>query len=827
MEYYFNHPSLQLSPIKQTIVFIVFPAFKIFIFVLGIFLIFSEFLRLQAVGFLILLISITQILRHNKAPHDLRFEKYRRHTKVYLKLHLTKHAFWFVLQSIRKGLAVKNPDVQKIFLINILKEKDCQKICKRIGVSPKNLKNELRKKTTLEKEQYIISDLKQIYSLNVKSILQQANELAEKANYPYITTGIIFISIIKNAHPEIRIILEKLNIRFADVYSAFLMETYQKNLSYTKKKQPLSKLHIFPERKRLLNRALTAKFTPTINQYGQDLTYIARKGEVGFLIGHKKEVSQILDILSRNLNRKVILVGENGSGRTSIIWHIAWLIEHEKVPKELLDYRLVELDLTKLLSGEENKTKEIIQNIINEILSSEKIILFLKNLAEISSSLEGKEIITVFMPIFQSQIPIISLTNNHGLSQLKNVLPVKQMFEVVTIKPLNEEESITFLSLEAILWEKEHKIIISPQAISRAVFIASDLIKDKPLPKSAEDLLLSTITNIKRKNKKYLSEEEVASVAETLLGIPVKKPLLKEKEILLNLEERMHERIVNQEEAIKELARVLRIYRTGLAKKSGPIGVFLFVGPTGVGKTETAKTLSKIYFPESEMLRLDMVEFQTAEDIEKLIGSTDGEIIGALTEPVRQNPYRVILLDEFEKTHPTLMKLFLPIFDEGKIKDAVGREVDFKHTIIIATSNAYSENIKEWLKEGLTFEEIKNKLKDKLSRIFSIELLNRFDNVIVYKPLGEKELIQIAQIMINNLKNDLQEKHKFELNITENALKEIVRQGTDPIFGARPLKRAIDKILRAEIAKLILQNKIEKGSQILIDFQDKFIFKIT
>lgn len=827
MLYSFDHPLFKISPAKQTIVTLLFITLKILIFVLGIFFIFLNIVSLRALGFLILLIGLTQILRHNKSPHDLRFEKHADHQKIDLKLHLTKHTFWFILNTFRKGLISGSGDVQKIFLYHLIKEKDCEKILERCGVSVKNLKKALKRKTSLEVTKYKWRELKEIYLVNLQEILKEANDLAEKINYPSIVTSTIFVSLIKLAHPEIKPILDEVGINFDIVYAAFLMEIYRKQIRLAKTKQPFSKFHIFPEKRRLFNKALTSPLTTTLNLYSQDLTYLARKGEIGFLIGHSEEISKTLDVLTRGIHQKVFLVGEEGSGRKTIVWHIAWLIEYEQAPKELLDYRLVEINLSQFLGGSRDYTRSICQKVLEEIFSTQKIIIFLENLPEIIISEEGKEILAIFLPLLQSNIPIIATGEKRGLSELEKFFNLRDYFEIVEVKPLNREESIIFLTLESLLWEKEHKLIISPQAISRAVSIAIDFIQEKPLPKSAEDLLLSSISQSKRLGKRFVSEMEVAEAAEALLRIPVTKPTEVEKEILLNLEEKMHERLVNQEEAIKEIARVLRTYRTGLSRKTGPIGVFLFVGPTGVGKTETAKVLSKIYFPNSEMLRLDMVEFQEADDVEKLIGSEDGKIIGALTEPIRLNPYRVILLDEFEKTHPNLMKLFLPIFDEGKVKDGLGREVDFRHTIIIATSNAYSEDIKNWLREGLNFEEVKTRLRDKLSQIFSVELLNRFDNIIIYKPLGESELMKIAQIMINDLNQDLSVNQGFTLELTENAMKEIVRIGTDPIFGARPLRRAIDQVIRGEIAKIILEGKVQRGQKILIDFQEKFVFNIV
>ena len=824
MQFSFNHPIFKLHPFQQTIILIINSTLKVFLVITSLFLLFSDFLRLKALGVFLIIISIYHIFRKNSTPHDLRYEV---KDKINLNDYLTKKAFWFIVNTFRRGLIIKSTDVQRIFLLFVIKEKEVSSILKRFNVDIKILTKELKQKTSLDKTDYSLKELREIYLTILKDILIRASSLAKAANIPSINLSVFFVSLIQSAHPELKNILLKYNLTFENIYAAFLMENYRHYLTPNSTPwQPLSKFNVLPSKTKLLNKALTMPSTPTLNTYGIDLTYLSRRGKIGFLIGHQEEFNRLLDVISRPVNNKVILVGEDGSGKTSIVWHLAFRIDYEKVPKALLDYRVIHLDLTQFLSGQKEKNKEILNEILRELFNAQMIILIISGLEELNKTEEGKEIISIINPLIQSTVPLIFLTTPSGLSNLETSLNLRNNFEIIQVNPLSKEESLFLITLEALMWEKQYKVIISPLTINKAIEIASDFIRTKPLPKSAEDLILEGISRIKRLGKKILEANDVLDVAETILKIPVKQPLIDEKRILTNLEDLMHQRIVNQEEAIKEIARVLRIYRSGITKKSGPIGVFLFVGPTGVGKTETAKTLSKLYFANSEMLRLDMVEFQNPEDIEKLIGSEDGKILGQLTEPLRQNPYRVILLDEFEKTHSSIMKLFLPIFDEGKIKDSLGREIDFTNTIIICTSNAYSEDIKNLINQGKSFEEIKTILKDKLSQIFSIELLNRFDNIIVFKPLSQNELKKIAQILISDLRKDLETRLTFYLEISETALQKIVEMGTDPIFGARPLKRAIDQTIKDGIAKLILADKIKQGSSVFIDYKDDFQFEV-
>jgi ATP-dependent Clp protease ATP-binding subunit ClpA len=339
--------------------------------------------------------------------------------------------------------------------------------------------------------------------------------------------------------------------------------------------------------------------------------------------------------------------------------------------------------------------------------------------------------------------------------------------------------------------------------------------------------LIEAKSLVKSKRKNFINRALIQEIIASKTKIPLADIQQDEKEKLLNLENLLKQKIIGQNEAIKEIARVLKIYRSGLEKKKGPIGAFLFVGPTGVGKTETAKALAKIYYgSEKQMIRLDMVEFQNPEDIDKLIGNKEGTILGRLTEPILQNPFSLILLDEFEKTHPTILKIFLPIFDEGFIKDALGREVDFTNALIICTSNAYSEFIKEAIENNMDFNLLKEQIKSKLSQIFSVELLNRFDNIVIYKPLNKESLIKICDLLIEDLKSELLLEHGISLEITDKAKEELVKLGTDPIFGARPLNRKINEILKSEIANFILADKIKRGNKILVDYKNNFEFII-
>jgi ATP-dependent Clp protease ATP-binding subunit ClpC len=703
--------------------------------------------------------------------------------------------------------------LQVLFLKELLKNKKIQSVFFRLGINSRDFLNSITNTDEINK--------------NFLPIIISAFELARNLNYPNINILFLLYGLRINAIPSLNEIFEKFDCKKEFLLSAILMEIYREKTKWSLRSK-IQQLSIFQPRfskKALLNPALTTRVTNILDSYSIDLTYLAEKGQVGFLVGHKEELEKIVDNLRQGDN--VLLVGEEGTSKETVLMHLAWMIRNDLVPKELLDYRLVKLDLGLIYAQNKENFLPLLTKIIEDVIVSGYIILYFPYFENILLEKEV-DVMQAFNEILLSKnIPIIATISPTGYLKSSTRYNLDQYFEKIEMKELSEDEAIYFLTLKSLIWEREKGIIISPQSVALAVTLAKKFIRTKVLPKSAEEIIIEAISLAKKNNSKFLNREVIQEIVAERTKIPVGDLGEAEKEKLLNLENLMHQRIVNQNYAIQQLARVLKTYRAGLEKKKGTIGAFLFVGPTGVGKTETAKALAKIYYgSEKNMIRLDMVEFQNQEDLEKLIGNTDGTFLGRLTEPVRNNPYSLILLDEFEKTHPTILKLFLPVFDEGLIKDALGREIDFTNTLIICTSNAYSELIKDYIEKGENFDKIKDELKSKLTTIFSVELLNRFDDVIIYRPLSNDELLKIAEIMINDFKTELLLKHGIGLEISLKALEEIVRLGTDPIFGARPLQRKIEEIIKAEIANLILANKINRGQKVSIDYSENFQFQI-
>lgn len=581
------------------------------------------------------------------------------------------------------------------------------------------------------------------------------------------------------------------------------------------------------KRQRIMNRAWTARPTPTLDNFSTDLTNLARLEKVGFLIGHEKELRQVINILSRASNNNVLLVGEPSVGIGAIVRHVAYLISKDEVPRELFDKRLVMLSIDELVAGCDAITiTERLKKIINEILVAHNIILFIPDIHNLfKTSTQG------YLQAAEILIPMISKSGIQTIGSttpdiLKRELEDKKdfisLFETVRVEEISENEAILFLIYSSLILEKRFKIQITYPAIKNAVNIAHRYFRDKLLPLSADDFLKEVVADVKNLGQKIVRSEDVVRVAQQKINVPLTVASKEEAQQLLNLEEIIHERLIDQEEAVKEVSRALREYRAGLSRKGGPIATFLFVGPTGVGKTELAKTLARIQFgSEQAMVRFDMSQYQDKKSIFDFIGTPEGDKAGILTESIRQKPYALILLDEFEKAHPDLLNIFLSVFDDGRLTDNFGRIIDFTNTIIIATSNAHSNLIKQRIEEGVDIKDIAAELKKRLTEYFPPELLNRFSDIIVFRPLRPEDLIAITNLLLNDLAKNLKEEKGIELIFDESVIKQLVAIGYDPVYGARPLRNAISDNIRSLLAEGILRNDFTAGDKVLLVYENE------
>jgi len=577
-------------------------------------------------------------------------------------------------------------------------------------------------------------------------------------------------------------------------------------------------------RHRVMNRAWTARPTPSLDRFSVDFTDMARGGMAGFLIGHGKEYDRLLDVLSRPNKPNALLVGEAGSGKEAIIGHLAYEIIHDRVPPQLFDKRLVSLDLNSLLAGADVPEQQArIKTIFEEIMRAGNVILYIPdihNLSRTASRYELNIINTIIPLILSNDFPTVGSTYPKEYKQLiETQSSFAEAFQSIQIQELTPAEAERVLTYDSLILENQYKVKVTYGAIKKAVEIAYKYFRQKLLPSSADDLLKEALAEAAHKGDKILSADDIIFIAERRINVPLRGAGEKEREKLLHLEELIHERLVDQEAAVSGVARILREYRSGLSAGKGPIGSFLFVGPTGVGKTELSKVLSRIQFGSEEMmLRFDMSEYQDKASYYRFIGSPDGEMPGALTDAVLRKPYSLILLDEFEKAHPDVLNLFLQVFDDGRLTDNLGRTIDFKNTIIIATSNAESDFIKESLDKGLTMEAITEELKKRLIRYFHPELLNRMQT-IVFKSLSMPDIVSITRLLLDDLARTLEEQG-IKIKVEDPALEKIAELGYSPAYGARPLRGIISDNIKAPMAEMILKEEAPRGSVVTVSLEN-------
>jgi len=520
-------------------------------------------------------------------------------------------------------------------------------------------------------------------------------------------------------------------------------------------------------------------------------------------------------------------------GKSTIIAHLAFQMSKDKVPPVLFDKRLVSLDLSELLA---NAAPDVLagrlQKVAEEIIRAGNIVLHIPNIHDLFRTSDARSInaIDLFLPIVRNaQIPVIGETFPREFKQyVEPRTDFLEQFESVKVEEITEADALRFMIYQSMVLEREFKVIVTFRALKKAVAVAHRYFRQRPLPGSASDLLKQALAMASQRQLKSVDEALIVEVAERQSKIPIEQAKGGEAEQLLGLEETIHKKLVNQEAAVTAVARALREYRSGLSRKGGPIATFLFVGPTGVGKTELAKILAATQFGSKDAIsRFDMSEYQDKQSIFRLIGNPDGSRSGTLTDAVLERPFSLVLLDEFEKSNPDVLNLFLQVFDDGRLTDSMGRTASFENTIIIATSNAHSDFIKEQIEKGIAVESVADELKKKLTTYFKPELINRFSNIIVFRSLKLEEIKIVAKYMIKEVADTLMETQGVELRVEESALAKIAEVGYSPIFGARPLRNAVSENIRSVLADKVLRKEIARGNVLsLVHDGKQFDFKV-
>lgn len=632
--------------------------------------------------------------------------------------------------------------------------------------------------------------------------------------------------------------------------------------------------------------------TPTLNQFGSDLTKQAREGKLDPVIGRKNEIDRVTQILSRRTKNNPCLIGEPGVGKTAVVEGLAEKIVADDVPEMLKNKRVVSLDISGMVAGAKYRGdfEERIKKCLSEVKKAGDVILFIDEIHTIvgAGSAEGAvDAANILKPLLaRGEVQVVGATTlNEYRKYIEKDSALERRFSPVTVGEPTEEETIRILEGLRDKYEAHHNVKITEGAIKAAVDLSIRYINDRFLPDKAIDLMDEAASRVKMKTytmpdglkeleeeiastdrekeeairvqdfekaatlrdkikeqkeklekekKKWqnknsknvlnLTEEDIAEVISSWTGIPVQKITQDENEKLKHLEETLHKRVIGQNEAVEAVSKAIRRGRVGLKDPNRPIGSFLFLGPTGVGKTELSKALAESLFGNDEaMIRVDMSEYMEPHSVAKLIGSPPGYVGydegGQLTEKIRRKPYSVILFDEIEKAHPDVMNMLLQILDDGRLTDAQGRTVNFKNTVVIMTSNVgarmitdknvlgFSKNQDNKESQEKEYENIKKDVMAELKKQFRPEFINRIDDIIVFHKLTEEDINQIIEIMLKQVQKRLKEQ-EYEVEFDSSVKELVAKKGIDTNYGARPLKRAIQSNVEDKIAEAILDGKI-------------------
>ena len=745
------------------------------------------------------------------------------------------------------------------------------KVLENNGITSENVKEEIIELIGIGENEIVATG----FTPRTKRVLENSYTEAKKIKYDYIGTEHLLIGIIKEEDCIATRILIDLNINISKLYNEILNVVNE-----------LDDV-IIQDGDKKNSKTKDYNNTPTLNQYGIDLTKKALEGKLDPVIGRKEEIQRLIQILSRRTKNNPCLVGETGVGKTAIIEGLAQKICIGDIPEMLKQKRVITLDISGMVAGAKYRGdfEDRIKKALAEVKKMGNVILFIDEIHTIvgAGSAEGAiDAANILKPMLaRGEIQLIGATTiTEYRKYIEKDSALERRFSCVNVPEPSKEDTILILNGLRDKYEAHHNVKITDGAIKAAINLSVRYINDRFLPDKAIDLideaaskarlkayiepqkikdLQDEIKNIekdkneairsqkfekaaelrdkekelkqkfekenekwKNKNTKKIiniTEENIEEIISKWTGIPTEKINDNENEKLKNLEKSLHERVIGQNEAIEAVAKAIRRGRVGLKDPNRPIGSFLFLGPTGVGKTELSKALAENLFEgEKNLIRIDMSEYMESHSVSKLIGSPPGYVGfddgGQLTEKVRTKPYCVILFDEIEKAHPDVMNILLQVLDDGRLTDSNGRTVDFKNTVIIMTSNIGARLITD--KKNLGFlnsnednKEYENTKKDvmaELKKELKPEFLNRIDEIIVFHKLNDEEIGKIVEIMLKQVQNRLKEQN-YIVEFKSNLKDFIAKQGINKSFGARPLKRTIQNLVEDKLAEEILRRK--------------------
>ena len=736
-------------------------------------------------------------------------------------------------------------------------------------------------------------EMKPVYSPRTEKVLESAVAEAQNSGCEKAGTEHLLLAMLRETDCVGTRLLYTMGVNIQKLYAAVLGAMGYDNESIQEE---------FQAAKAMQNPGGSP--TPALDQYSRDLTQMAAEGKLDPVVGREKEISRLIQILSRRTKNNPCLVGEPGVGKTAIAEGLAQRILAGSVPETIKDKRLVVLDLSGMVAGSKyrGEFEERIRKVVDEVRENQGILLFIDELHTIigAGGAEGAlDASNILKPsLSRGELQIIGATTLEEYRKyIEKDAALERRFQPVTVEEPSEEEAYEILKGLRPYYERHHKVEILDEALEAAVKMSVRYINDRFLPDKAIDLIdeaaskvqlsgyqaSSEIEDLSREIQEILQEKEraiktgylslakecqekqkeaearleqlqvkeekknqrksgkvdekaVASIVSDWTKIPVQRLTEGETRRLAQLEKELHKRVIGQEEAVHAVSQAVKRGRVGLKDPNRPIGSFLFLGPTGVGKTELSKALAQAVFgSEQAMIRVDMSEYMEKHSVSKLIGSPPGYVGydegGQLSEKVRRNPYSVILFDEIEKAHPDVFNILLQVLDDGHITDAHGRKVDFKQTIIIMTSNAGAQAIVEPKQLGFIsqkdekkdYEKMKSGVMEEVRRLFKPEFLNRIDEIMVFHTLNKEEIRKIVLLLLKSLEKRCEEQMDIHLNVTNSAVDYIAEAGFDAKYGARPLRRAIQSKIEDRLANELLEGKIRRGDIVQVQYRNKEI----
>jgi ATP-dependent Clp protease ATP-binding subunit ClpC len=767
-------------------------------------------------------------------------------------------------------------------LLGLVRENDsvAARILDKLGVSLQRIKSEIERQVA-KGDGRLGQDMQ--LTPRAKRVIDLAYDEARQLNNNYIGTEHLLLGLIREGEGLAGRVLNKLGVDLERTRrEVMLLQDHDPNQSGSNNR---------PQRSR----------TPTLDEFGRDLTEYARQEKLDPVVGRNSEIERVIQILSRRTKNNPVLVGEPGVGKTAIAEGLANRIILQDIPEMLKDKRIVSLDLAGLVAGTKyrGEFEERMKRVMEEVRKAAgEVILFIDELHTVvgAGAAEGAiDASNIMKPaLARGELQCIGATTlDEFRKYIERDAALARRFQMVKVSEPSVEEAVEILRGLRLRYEEHHKVKITDAALDASARLADRYITDRFLPDKAIDLMDEASSRVRlraamapqalrdakqelvqvekelnslpqrgeyerarflEEQRAYLKErineqqavweeqrantpmvvgeDEIAQIVYSWTGIPVNKLVETETQKLLKMEEELHKRIISQHEAIVAVSKAVRRARSGLKDPKRPMGSFLFLGPTGVGKTELARALAAFLFEkEDNLIRIDMSEYMERFAVSRLVGAPPGYVGydegGQLTEAVRRQPYSVILLDEIEKAHPEVFNILLQIMEDGRLTDSQGRVVDFKNTILIMTSNIGAHIInrepgvgfrreKQREEDEKSYEAMKNRIQDELKRVFRPEFINRVDETIVFHSLTAENIRQIVELMLNNVRKQVTQQG-MQLVVTDTVIEKLATEGFDPQYGARPLRRAVQRLVEDPLAEEVLLGRFSPGDTILAD----------